>query len=377
MSEPRDEGGGLSKLSAEELAQAYVESIQAAEATEHVGRQNRLADRRRHIVQELKARGEARSVLQRLSDHSDVKVREGASSNLAWLDKPIVPPEPQPLHGQYWPNIIWQCDHAPAPALSRDEIAGRLRQSVPEFCDRLIELALPAIGLWPQRRAEVELTSSRFGGMPLAPPDWHWPTFEEEPLLFVGQINCAELSGLPSAELLPASGLLAFFGDHDAVMGCFPFDDHCVFHWPDVGRLAPVTSDPDPIKVFPSCALVPRPMLDLPHPDSRAVGDLNLNEHQRRSYFDVWQEVRDYGIPGDCAYYASFSKLLGWPALVQNEIGMLDSPAAARLLLQVDHYCNGEEVHDWGPGGSLYYVLPERDLRAQIFDRCELEGQFT
>jgi hypothetical protein len=37
MSDLTEEGGGLSKLSAAELAQAYVESVQAAEATEHIG----------------------------------------------------------------------------------------------------------------------------------------------------------------------------------------------------------------------------------------------------------------------------------------------------------------------------------------------------
>jgi hypothetical protein len=46
-------------------------------------------------------------------------------------------------------------------------------------------------------------------------------------------------------------------------------------------------------------------------------------------------------------------------------------------LLQVDGYCNGEELHGWGPGGSLYYLLPERDLRVGVFAGCEFEGQFT
>ena len=60
-----------------------------------------------------------------------------------------------------------------------------------------MDLALPAIGLWPQRRADVPAVASRLGGTPLAPPDWEWPTFEDEPMLFVGQIDCAELRGLP------------------------------------------------------------------------------------------------------------------------------------------------------------------------------------
>jgi uncharacterized protein YwqG len=377
MSDVTEEGGGLSKLSAAELAQAYVESVQAAEATEHVGRKNRLARRRWQIVQELKGRADGRSVLQRLADHSDEGVRKSATSSLAWLDKPTPQPEPQQPKGKFWPNVIWQSDHAPPPALARDEIAERLRQSVPEFCDRLMDLALPAIGLWPQRRAEVGPAVSRFGGVPMAPQGWQWPVAEEEPRLFVGQINCAELRGLPGAEQLPASGLLAFFGDHDAVNGCFPFDSHCVFYWPDVHGLVQAKAPIEPIETFPVCAIVPRPLLDLPYPDSVAVAGLGLNKHQREAYFDIWLDVRHHGIPSDYASYAHFSKLLGWPALVQSDLEMFDSLVAARLLLQVDAYCNGETSHSWGPGGSLFYVLTDADLRAHDFTRCELEGQFT
>jgi uncharacterized protein YwqG len=365
----------LSKLNVTQLAEAYVDSVQAAEATEHIGRKNRLADLRWKIVDELKSRGEARSVLQRLADHSNDEVRAWATGNLKWLDKlsPAAEVSKTPLR----PQILWQCDNPPPIALTRDEIAARLRQSGPEFCERLMDLALPAIGLWPVRRAAITATASRFGGAPLAPPDWQWPTVEDEPLLFVGQINCAELRGLPGAELLPSSGLLAFFGDHDAITGCFPFADGGVYFWPDLDRLVPAKASVNPLKVFPSCALTPRPILDLPHPFSRAVSELQLGKEQQKSYADAWQEIRDHGIPRDCVAYANFSKLLGWPHLVQNDLSRFDSEGDARLLLQVDSYCNGEDLHGWGPGGSLYYLLPERDLRAGVFVGCELEGQFT
>jgi uncharacterized protein YwqG len=371
LSEP---GGDLSKLNVTELAHAYVDSVRAAEATEHVGRKNRLARHRSKIVQELKVRGEDRLVLQRLASHSDERVRAWAQGYLNWLDKPSSEPRPKrPLR----PEILWQCDNPPPVALTRDEIAERLRRSVPEFCDHFMDLALPGIGLWPQRRAEIAAAASRFGGTPLAPPDWQWPSVEDEPLLFVGQINCAEVRGLPGAELLPPSGLLAFFGDHDAVMGCFPFAVGGVYLWPDVDRFVPAKSRIDPIEVFPSCALVPRPILDLPHPFSRAVGELGLNEQQQKSYFDVWLEIRDHGVPRDCVGYAGFSKLVGWPHLVQHDLEKFQSEEDARLLLQVDSYCNGEARHGWGPGGSLYYLLSERDLRARAYERCEFEGQFT
>jgi hypothetical protein len=133
MSEPRSGGGELSQLSAADLAQAYVESVQAAEATEHVGRKNRLARHRWQIVQELKGRADGRSVLQRLADHSDEEVRKWARVSLAWLDKPTSQSEQEQPKGKFWPNVIWQSDHAPPPALARGEIAERMRQSVPEF----------------------------------------------------------------------------------------------------------------------------------------------------------------------------------------------------------------------------------------------------
>jgi uncharacterized protein YwqG len=377
MPGPSEQGDDLAKLSVSELAQAFVDSVLAAEATEHVGRANRLAHHRSQIEQELKARGEARSVLQQLADHPDAQVRASAASALRWLDQPASEPAAEVVRdAPLRPESLWQCDNPPPPALTRDEIVARLRRSVPEACERLIHLALPAIGLWPQRRAPAA-TASRFGGMPLAPPEWQWPIVQDEPLLFVGQINCAELRGLPGAELLPSSGLLAFFGDHDAVTGCFPFDSGGVFHWPETAGLVPAAPPIPPIEIFPSCALVLRPILDLPDPSGHAVRELGLNSERQKAYTEAWQEMRDHGFPPDCAYYAGFSKLLGWPHIVQDDLGRLEMDGDSRLLLQVDGYCNGEDKHHWGPGGSLYYLLPERDLRAHIFEGCELEGQFT
>jgi uncharacterized protein YwqG len=368
----------LAVLTDSELAQAFAESVVAAEATEHVGRKSRLARQRSKIVHELTARGTARSILQQLADHADAAVREEAKESLDRLDRPparqpVEPAAPRPPRRQW----LWQCDGPPPPALTHDDIAQRLRRNVPWACNRLSDLARPAIGLWPQRRAEIAPAASRLGGAPLAPRGWRWPVVDEEPLLFIGQINCAELRGLPGAEQLPASGLLAFFGDHDAVTGCFPFDHDCVFYWPDVARLVPAKAAIEPLETFPSCALTPRPFVDLPHPFSSAVEDLNLSQGQQQSYLNTWLDIRGHGIPRDVVAFAGFSKLFGWPDLLQHDLDQFESGDHARLLLQVDKYCNGETWHDWGPGGSLFYVISDRDLQFRAFERCELEGQFT
>ncbi len=366
--------GDMSKLSVAELEQAYVESVETEQATEHIGRRNRLARHRVNIVEVLRARGEARSALERLAEHSNTRVRANAKGALDWLDRPAKAAAPEPPKR---PEALWQCDHAPPAALTHDQIAERLRQAIPASYDRLMDLALPAIGLWPQRRADMAAAASRFGGTPLTPPDWHWPTFEEEPMLFVGQINCAELRGLPGAELLPPYGLLAFFGDHDAVQGCDFHGMSAMYHWPDVDRLVAAVPPIEPSMVFPACAVAPRPVLDVPHPFSHAVNKLRLGNEDRESYFDAGLEIREHGIPRDCVRHTGFSKLLGWPHLLQNDLWRFETQDDARLLLQVDSYCDGETVHVWGTGGSLYYVIAERDLRARVYSGCEFEGQFT
>jgi hypothetical protein len=80
--------------------------------------------------------------------------------------------------------------------------------------------------------------------------------------------------------------------------------------------------------------------------------------------------------------YCSFSKLLGWPALIQDrDLDQFEynhePEQKIRLLLQIDDYLNGEEPEAWGPGGSSYFALPEEDLLARNYAACEFDIQFT
>jgi len=372
----------LKDLGDTELTRAYVENIHAQAATEHVGRVNRLVGHRNQIFQELRRRGVARAAMNELASHADENVRKRAKTDLEWIERAVVPqPESQPPRQLPW-QILWQCDHAPPPGLTRDEIAERLRDVLPDACDALMDLALPAIGLWPQRvRPDRATTASRLGGMPWAPADWEWPTVEGEPLLFVGQINCAELRGLPGAELLPSSGLLAVFGDHDAVEACRieAQGDIAVYHWRDVDHLVPAVAPIEPSKILLECPLAFRPLIDLPDPHSGAIRRLKLNEEQASVYKAEWHAMRRRGFPDDADGYSGFSKLLGWPALVQHEdlFCFEHGTEDARLLLQVDGYCNGEDTQHWGPGGSLYFFISEPMLQEHNFAACEFEIQFT
>jgi hypothetical protein len=275
--------------------------------------------------------------------------------------------------------VHWQSSNPPPVAMTRAEIEQMLAGALPPGCaDRLLRLARPAIGLWPQRPApDMPVHASRLGGMPHAPPGWSWPMVGGEPMLFLGQINCAELQGLQGAEELPGSGLLALFGDHDAVMACnFFARDVAVFHWRDVDRLVPAVLPIEVIRVLPLCALAFRPLTDLPDPYSRAVVDLLSDEEQLSRYRALHNTVRRHGIPEDVRGPCGLSKLLGWPHLVQ-QYDLDTAGDGLRLLLQLDDYSNGDESEGWGPGGSLYFLIRDEDLRERRFDRCEFEIQFT
>ena len=250
-----------------------------------------------------------------------------------------------------------------------------MRRSVPASRDRLMDLALPAIGLWPQRRADIPAVASRFVGTPPAPPDWEWPTFEDEPMLFVGQIDCAELRGLPAAEPLPPHGVLAFFGDHDAVQGGDSWHERrlslagcrspCC-------RAATDRADFD----LSGCAVAPRPISISPS-----------LQHRRQQ-----APVREGGagrllrcLAGDPG--TRHSARMRPLCRLQQALGLAGSAAERPLAIRSRttrasscrsiSYCNGETLHGWGTGGNLYYLLPECDLRARFYDNCDFEGQFT
>jgi hypothetical protein len=373
----------LPSLSDGELIRAYIEVMVAFHATENVAKANRLAGYETEIVKEMKSRGRERPMLEELAQHPHAGVRSWAQSHLDWLNNPPArspPSPPQPIRAE----MAWQADHPPPTAMPEQEIARRLVDALPSFSDRIMRLALPAIGLWLQRPRSSDLdTTSRLGGMPLAPSGWQWPMEDDEPLVFLAQINCSDLRGLPGAEAFPSSGLLSFFAEYDGVMACrFEARTIAIHHWPDIESLVPAESPIPPMLVPPSCPVVMRPVIDLPHPHSQAIAKMKLGDEQIARYATVWSAARNHGIPAGVEWYCGFSKLLGWPALIQHrdldQVEFNHEPEKeVRLLLQIDGYINGAESHGWGPGGSLYFALSEDDLLAHDYAACELDIQFT
>lgn len=295
----------------------------------------------------------------------------------------LVMPVPEPPVSANQP-LLWPAGSPPRAGMSRKEIERRLSTLFPDQCGALLPLLRPAIGLWPQpEQADAPMSGSRLGGMPYAPPDWSWPVEATEPMLFIGQINCADISDLPGADALPSCGVLAFFGDHDTVNGCmFTAMGGAVFYWPDTSQLAPVVPPLEILTVFPRAELLFRPLLEMPDPESRLLSPILNDDRLRETYRELHTALRWHGMPeGPNGKYAStFGTMLGWPHLVQGDdfdLFLENPPDDYRLLLQLDSYTNGKEFGDWGPGGSLYYFITESSLAEKDWESCELTGQFT
>jgi hypothetical protein len=286
--------------------------------------------------------------------------------------------------GENYPRDFAGKARTPPPeSMSRDEIKSRLAEALPQTWSRFMRLARPAIGLWPQRpKRDLSPTSSRLGGMPFAPPGWQWPIPENEPILFLGQINCADLRGFDGAERLPSSGMLAFFGDHDSVMGALLTGlGVAVYHWSSIEGLVPATPPIELMATFPLCTLAFRPLTELPDPFSTVFRKILPEGEQVSRYAAARDAIRFHGIPDDLRHTCGLGKLLGWPALVQGDDHdvpfLAGKPTSFRLLLQLDQYSNGDEHEGWGPGGSLYFLMRDRHLRQHRFERCEFGMQCT
>lgn len=406
----------LTSLSAEALRQRYAETVLLHERTQHVGRANRIFEQIRAIGEQLVARGGAseRELLPLLHHPSGTVrhsvafkirpfnpdlfmsvmqslIREGgaagseAQSSLEILElrakydaasrAPDPPPDPN------WLRIVnWQESNPPPRAMTAGQFEDRvLTEFSAERAKQILSLARPAIGLWPQRQpVSDDPLASRHGGEVLAPSGWQWPVSGEEPQCFLAQINCGDLAGLAEATPLPHEGIMTFFGDFELISGCFPESDgdlNMVCHFPAQG-LMPAEPTAPPLDEYlreysAATPLLFRPFIDLPHPFSHAIAELDLSDEETGHYCSLRNALVQFGIPDDVADHCDLdSKLLGWPSLIQHDFdGPLASDNAYRLLAQLPARM--------GPGGSIYFFIREEDLAQGRFDRCAIEEQNT
>jgi uncharacterized protein YwqG len=196
-------------------------------------------------------------------------------------------------------------------------------------------------------------------------------------MLFLAQINCADLGPRAESFKLPASGVLSFFGDHDDVNGCGGYNGGAVYYFQDPQILALAPPPLDDFEPLITCDMDFYETLELPHPFSEAVQALDFDDDEKDAYHDLYAAFAHFGFDENLPLNdMDISKLFGWPDLVQHEIEDAYSERT-RLLLQLGEYHDGTELCGWGPGGLLYFMMRPRDLTSWSFGQAELTVQCT
>ena len=401
--------GDLSKLSPTTLAATAVDYLRLVKATEHTGHSNRLMGKIFQIADALRATDGGKSALLSLLADGDPAIRlsaaywckpfdraaslaalhglaerkdeigRDAQGSLRWAEEEEKPRPQAPLPQARTDWFFNRTRNAPPQGIDRATLEQQLKAAFPgDLAARLSDLIRPAIRLWPRRPpARLSPTASHWGGMPAVPAGWTWPAHEREPLFFLGQINCADLGDFKNAEGLPRSGLLAFFGDHDTIMGC----GDCVgavFYWPDIAQLRLAEAPVEDFEIMPVCALHLIETFELPHAWSTLVEPLALSKAQKSTYWDIQHAASLLGIAEADHHENGVSKLLGWPNLIQRDVEALAAmPDEQRLLAQIGEYENGTDSQGWGPGGLIYFTIGEANLAAGRFSKAEIEMQCT
>lgn len=102
--------------------------------------------------------------------------------------------------------------------------------------DYLHAIAKPSVSIQIAPEAPQDL-DCRFGGSPMVPADFVWPTHAVGLYKFLGQFNFAQISNRP--ELLPDTGMLSLFYAEDEYGDVFWGDEGYVlgFYWPQSANL--------------------------------------------------------------------------------------------------------------------------------------------
>jgi hypothetical protein len=250
---------------------------------------------------------------------------------------------------------------------------------------------------------ELEIGSTRFGGDPDLPPTMAWPEVDGEPMVFVAQLDLAELVRFDAAHELPREGLLSFF------YSPFPPPDYRLEHSVAVlhlRELAELQRRPAPERArLPLHAIEFDEEALFPAIESSFCYETLLPEPKLLAWFQSLERQHAENPPVD--YYAlerfrfehsnfdpdrPIHRLLGHPESIQGDPyldiemarrgwddwreGTLEALARRRqalgwrLLLQIDADHHEDVLNSSQDGGYFYFFMPADALAAHEWSRA-------
>ena len=203
---------------------------------------------------------------------------------------------------------------------------------------------------------------SKFGGLPVVPEGFKWPTYDGEPIPFLLQLDFSEINADGSVPNLPNSGLMYIFVDE------FVGDDG----WKQKTK----------ILFFERSAYLKRARKprDLETVFNEVYVERNLVKTYPDKYdcdeaFEIYRQVMESGM--DDRYdevsekYKDCNLVGGWPSYIQDG-GFVKQCRENEydrwvLLLQI----KSEDDYMWD--GAIHICIREKDLAVKNFDNIKLE----
>ena len=255
-----------------------------------------------------------------------------------------------------------------------------------ELAERILRLARPAVRLRTTKARDEKLPigSSKIGGFPDLRRDIDWPTWNEQRLAFLGQLNLSDVQRFAFCEVLPKQGLLQFFYDREQRTWGFDPKDRgswCVRLEPDLHGLERSFADSH----YPTCRLDAHETMTLPAWECYDFQQLAISSHDREEYFRILDEVESTEsdpnplhqvlgnpspIQGDMqseCQLVSNGLYCGGPAGYDNQRAkeLVSGAADWQLLFQLDSDDTAEMM--WGDAGRLYFWITRAALKSRRF----------
>jgi uncharacterized protein YwqG len=261
--------------------------------------------------------------------------------------------------------------------------------------DEIESAAKASVCLAADKPSEDAIT--RLGGQPNLPSTFEWPSWREEPLAFVAQVDLAALPQIPGLTL-PRNGALFFFFEGGENAWGFRPDDRgssCVLFTPDPLNRFPLRSLPESLPRhlrFKGVGLSVAPIqLTIPGDGDTVVKQLSLTRDERNAYLDFQEQwntdkvgtIHRVGGYPDCvqgdpkleAHLVSHGLYCGDPSGYElgRKQGLSAGSSEWDLLLQVDSEEKAGMI--WGDVGRIYFLIHNQDLAQRRFDKTWLVFQ--
>ena len=153
--------------------------------------------------------------------------------------------------------------------------------------EEISALSSPGIDLALKKAKPADLKNvvSRVGGDPDLPEGFSWPSVDDAPIRFVGQLVIADFKALDLEGWLPKDGVLSFFAQLDSERP--DYGDRCVVALFAAGlELKPVAAPTGAGKIEKVGLLTAKPRLTVPPSEGPLIDALELNDDEQAGYHD-------------------------------------------------------------------------------------------